>query len=155
MTSTAITILGLGPGSISDLTLQAYNLLEQAAHNGQTVYFRTVIHPTVDALKQDIPDLQIASFDQLYDESADWGALYQQIAEKKYAVFAGQEIFLNSMKVVIEAGTQISLKVGGNFIDISSAGVAIPPAEKFGTGRAPFSATSRISSIGAWCSLAR
>src|SRR2546421_8852224 len=92
MTSTTITILGLGPGSISDLTLQAYNFLEEAAHNGQTVYFRTVIHPTVDALKQDIPDLQIASFDQLYDESADWGTLYQQIAEKVCALVAQQPV---------------------------------------------------------------
>jgi tetrapyrrole methylase family protein / MazG family protein len=92
MTSTTITILGLGPGSVSDLTLQAYNLLQEAAHNGQTVYFRTLIHPTVDALKQDIPDLQIASFDQLYDESADWGALYQQIAEKVCALATQQSV---------------------------------------------------------------
>lgn len=43
-----------------------------------------------------------------------------------HALSAGQEIHLKSgMKVVIEASAQLSLKVGGNFIDISPAGVAI------------------------------
>ena len=36
----------------------------------------------------------------------------------------------------------------------ASAGVAMPPAEKFGTGSFPSFATSLISSYGAWCSLA-
>src|SRR5690348_1549497 len=92
MTSAAITILGLGPGNITDLTLQAYDLLVQAAHNGQTVYFRTVIHPTVDVLKQDIPHLLIESFDRLYDESAGWGDLYQQIAEEVCSLATEQPV---------------------------------------------------------------
>ncbi len=38
----------------------------------------------------------------------------------------GQEVHINGgMKVIIEAGTQLSLVVGGNFIDIGPAGVAI------------------------------
>jgi tetrapyrrole methylase family protein/MazG family protein len=83
MTSTAaITILGLGPGSIDDLTLQAQALLAQAADTGQTVYFRTTIHPTVPALRQRFPQLHIASFDWLYDESTDWCTLYQRIADE-------------------------------------------------------------------------
>ena len=81
-TPTAITILGLGPGRYDDLTLQAHALLEQAARDRQTVYFRTLIHPTVEPIRQAIPNLRIESFDTLYDESADWGSLYQQIAEK-------------------------------------------------------------------------
>src|SRR5258708_3435459 len=79
-TTAAITIVGLGPGSINDLTLQARNLLVQAANDQHPVYFRTIIHPTIDALRRDIPNLQIESFDHLYDESADWSSLYQQIA---------------------------------------------------------------------------
>ncbi len=81
MTNAAITILGLGPGSIHDLTIQARATLVQAAQTQQTVYFRTTIHPTVDALQQTIPDLQIRSFDSLYDESDNWDSLYTQIAE--------------------------------------------------------------------------
>ena len=58
MTKAAITIIGLGPGSIKDLTLQAREMLAQAAHDQQPVYFRTIIHPTVASLKQDLPHLQ-------------------------------------------------------------------------------------------------
>jgi tetrapyrrole methylase family protein / MazG family protein len=75
-----ITIIGLGPGSIEDLTLEVHNLLAQAAQDEQAVYFRTLIHPTVEPLKQLLPTLRIESFDRLYDESEDWHGLYQEIA---------------------------------------------------------------------------
>src|SRR5579872_2311997 len=78
--SLSITIMGLGPGRWDDLTIQARAILVQAAANRQTVYFRTVIHPTVEPLQREIPDLHIESFDHLYDESTDWETLYQQIA---------------------------------------------------------------------------
>jgi len=80
--STAITILGLGPGRWDDLTLQARAALEQAASNDITVYFRTLIHPTVEALKREIPNLRIESFDSFYDESTSWDTLYSRIAEQ-------------------------------------------------------------------------
>ncbi len=92
MTTAAITILGLGPGNIHDLTLQARLLLAQAAEQRQTVYFRTIIHPTVEPLKAELPTLEIASFDRLYDESADWTTLYQQIAEEVCTIALQQPI---------------------------------------------------------------
>ena len=85
-TSAAITILGLGPGRWDDLTLQAHALLEQAGADNTTVYFRTLIHPTVEPLKQEIPNLRIASFDSFYDESTSWDTLYQRIAEELSAL---------------------------------------------------------------------
>ena len=43
-----------------------------------------------------------------------------------HALEAGQEIHLKAgMTAVIEAGVQLTLKVGGNFVDISPAGVSI------------------------------
>jgi tetrapyrrole methylase family protein/MazG family protein len=80
--TTSITILGLGPGRLTDLTLEAREILSQAAASNQTVYFRTLIHPTVEPLKKELPTLQIESFDRLYDESSQWETLYQQIAEE-------------------------------------------------------------------------
>ena len=91
-TPTNITILGLGPGNFDDLTLQARNILAQAAQQQQTVYFRTLIHPTVEPLRTALPTLHIASFDALYDESADWTTLYQQIAEQVCTLAAQQPI---------------------------------------------------------------
>ncbi len=81
MSTAAITILGLGPGSFQDLTQQAYTLLQEAATQGQSVYFRTLVHPTVEPLKKALPSLAITSFDQFYDESDDWQSLYQQITD--------------------------------------------------------------------------
>lgn len=78
----SITIVGLGPGRRDDLTLQAHAILAQAAKNGQTVYLRTLIHPTVEPLQRDIPGLRMESFDHFYDESSNWETLYQQIAEE-------------------------------------------------------------------------
>ncbi|MGH2480112.1 MAG: hypothetical protein ACRDHW_10695, partial [Ktedonobacteraceae bacterium] len=77
----AITILGLGPGSWGDLTIQAHALLAQAAHEHTPVYFRTLVHPAIEPLQKDLPDLQIASFDDLYDESDNWEKLYQVIID--------------------------------------------------------------------------
>ncbi len=82
MATTSITIVGLGPGQLSDLTLQAYTLFEQAAAQNSTVYFRTLIHPTIEPLKQALPGLSIESFDHFYEKSNAWETLYQQIAEE-------------------------------------------------------------------------
>jgi tetrapyrrole methylase family protein/MazG family protein len=87
-----ITIVGLGPGRLADVTLEAHKMFTQAAQESQTVYFRTIIHPTVEPLKQDIPDLRIESFDKLYDESDDWSALYLQLAEEVCALATQQPI---------------------------------------------------------------
>ncbi len=78
----AITIVGLGPGEWSDLTLQARSVLAQAAQDKQSVYFRTIIHPTTEPLRKELPTLTIESFDRLYDELENWHALYQRIAEE-------------------------------------------------------------------------
>jgi type VI secretion system secreted protein VgrG len=44
----------------------------------------------------------------------------------KHALEAGMEIHLKAgMTAVIEGGVQLTLKVGGNFIDISPAGIFI------------------------------
>ena len=41
------------------------------------------------------------------------------------AIEVGQMLHIKGMTIVIEADMQLSLKVGGNFVDISVAGVAI------------------------------
>ncbi len=113
MTKAAITIIGLGPGSIKDLTLEAREMLTQAAHDQQTVYFRTVIHPTVEPLKQDLPNLQIKSFDRLYDESQDWRTLYQQIAEEVCNLAASQPIIyvVPGHPLIGETSVQLVLRI--------------------------------------------
>ena len=80
--TTAINILGLGPGRWEDLTIEARAVLEWAATNQKTVFFRTLNHPIIEPLKREIPDLHIISFDSFYDEATIWEPLFQQIAQE-------------------------------------------------------------------------
>jgi len=112
-TPTAITILGLGPGRYEDLTLEAHRLLEQAAEENKTVYFRTFIHPTIEPLRSTIPNLQIKSFDSLYDESSDWETLYSRIAEA-LCILATQQPVLYAVPghpLVGESSVQLLLQL--------------------------------------------
>ena len=77
----SITMLGLGPGRWADLTLEAHEALAQAARQQQPVYFRTLVHPTVDDIRRELPNLSLKSFDRFYEESENWETLYTQIAE--------------------------------------------------------------------------
>ncbi|GHO92886.1 hypothetical protein KSF_029340 [Reticulibacter mediterranei] len=112
MTTAAITLLGLGPGSIDDLTLQAQTLLAQAGPE-QSVYFRTAIHPTVEALKERLPGLHIESFDHFYDEAEDWRVLYQRIAEEVCTQAAQRPIIyaVPGHPLIGESSVQIVLKL--------------------------------------------
>ncbi|GAC1349271.1 MAG: nucleoside triphosphate pyrophosphohydrolase [Ktedonobacteraceae bacterium] len=139
----AITILGLGPGKWSDLTLQVYTLLTQAAAANQTVYFRTTIHPTIDRLKIELPALPIESFDRLYDESNDWQTLYQRIAEELctlatqapilYAVpghpLIGESTVQRVLSLSRERGLSTTIVAGLSFLEPVCAALELDPLE--------------------------
>ena len=68
-----ITIVGLGPGDAGLITRQAWHLLSAA----EVVYLRTARHPAVAGLP---PHLTLHSFDDIYQDAADFAAVYQRIA---------------------------------------------------------------------------
>lgn len=69
-----ITIIGLGPGSIKDLSLRAWDRLQRC----ETLYLRTKRHPCV----ADLPDhLQCISFDDVYESNDSFEDVYCVIAE--------------------------------------------------------------------------
>ena len=72
---TGITILGLGPGNPEQLTLEAWNVLQEA----KEVYLRTSQHPTVAGLPE---GLILHSFDYLYEQEKDFSKVYEQIVEQ-------------------------------------------------------------------------
>src|SRR5438105_2825654 len=141
ITSIAITILGLGPGRYEDLTLEAYRLLEQAAEDNRIVYFRTLIHPTVEYLKSAIPNLQIQTFDSLYDESSDWETLYSRIAEQLCAQAAQRPLLYavpghpllgeSSVQLVLglarEKGLNTSIVAGLSFLEPVCTALELDP----------------------------
>ncbi len=140
--STAITILGLGPGSWDDLTLQARALLEQAASANRTVFFRTLVHPIVKPLKQEIPNLRITSFDSFYDEATSWDTLYQRIAQEictlaeqhppvLYAVPGHPLIGEASVQLILQQarvrGLSTSIVAGLSFLEPVCAALELDP----------------------------
>ena len=86
-----IVILGLGPGRWEDVTLEAQAALEAASAGGQAVYFRTLRHPTVEAIRARYPGLEARSFDALYEQSETWDSLYADIARQLCATAAEQK----------------------------------------------------------------
>jgi tetrapyrrole methylase family protein / MazG family protein len=139
--TTAITIVGLGPGRLADLTLQARSLFAQAATNGQIVYLRTSIHPTVEPLKAELPNLRIESFDRLYDVSDNWETLYGRIAEELcalavqhpiiYAVpghpLIGETSVQRVLSLARERGLSTEIVAGLSFLEPVCSALALDP----------------------------
>lgn len=69
-----ITIVGLGPGSLSDLSLGAW----QALHSELPVILRTERHPCVDALRS---HFQFTTCDPFYEQNTEFSQVYAQIAQ--------------------------------------------------------------------------
>jgi tetrapyrrole methylase family protein/MazG family protein len=74
-----ITILGLGPGNVTHLTREAWELLVQA----DELYLRTEHHPTVAELPE---HLTLHSFDHLYETMDDLTSVYDRITEQIIAL---------------------------------------------------------------------
>lgn len=73
-----LTIVGLGPGNIDDLTRAAWRTLE----NAHTVYLRTERHPCVPHLP---PNVTYHTFDYLYETIDDFDDVYAAITAKLIA----------------------------------------------------------------------
>ena len=73
--SHTLTIVGLGPGSVAHLTLEALEVLQAS----DLVYVRTERHPTVDALRARLPRLEFRSFDDVYEREYSFDAVYAAI----------------------------------------------------------------------------
>jgi tetrapyrrole methylase family protein / MazG family protein len=72
-----LTIVGLGSGTWDSLTVEATRILENASE----VYVRTTVHPSLDPIREHVPDLTIHSFDSLYEELPTFSAVYERIAD--------------------------------------------------------------------------
>jgi tetrapyrrole methylase family protein / MazG family protein len=76
LTAPAIWVVGLGPGSWSQLTVGA---LEHMLAT-KRLYFRTLVHPTIEPLRARLRgDQTINSFDEEYERAPSFDALYECI----------------------------------------------------------------------------
>lgn len=71
-----ILVIGLGPGSFTQLSLGAWQALSQ----DNPVYLRTAKHPVVKELRA--RGINFTSFDYLYEEKTDFAEVYEGIMEE-------------------------------------------------------------------------
>jgi tetrapyrrole methylase family protein/MazG family protein len=128
-----ITIVGLGPGSIDDLSLKAWRTIEGAT----TLYLRTKRHPCV----AELPDhLTCHSFDDLYDTLDNFEEVYAtiaanvvDIAQKQgdvvYAVpgdpFVGESTVTHVLSLASDAGIPVDIINGISFIEPMLAAIGV------------------------------
>ncbi len=75
MKDAQITIVGLGPGDIKNLTMRAWEVISQA----KELHLRTIRHPIVQRLPASIT---VESFDQVYETRETYEAVYAEICER-------------------------------------------------------------------------
>ncbi|HEY4543632.1 MAG TPA: SAM-dependent methyltransferase, partial [Tissierellaceae bacterium] len=75
MSKGKINIIGLGPGSIDQLTYGAI----QKIKGGNKKFLRTKVHPTVEYF--DDNNIEYISFDDYYEKEDTFDDLYQKIAD--------------------------------------------------------------------------
>ncbi|MBZ0277976.1 MAG: nucleoside triphosphate pyrophosphohydrolase [Anaerolineae bacterium] len=119
-----LTILGLGPGHVDDLTRKAWRALETA----KTVYLRTNQHPCVPHLPQ---GTTYHSFDALYESLDDFVTVYAAIVRRVldaaqegdvvYAVPGDPLMGESAVKQILEqaksAGIPVTIISGVSFIE--------------------------------------
>ncbi len=119
-----LTIVGLGPGDINDLTRRAWQTLSRAS----IVYLRTKHHPCVPHLPQS-PTYH--SFDDLYDTLDTFEAVYETIATRLieaaqqgdvvYCVpgdpLVGESTVVKLRAIAPEAGVNLQLVHGLSFVE--------------------------------------
>ena len=130
-----ITIVGLGPGDASLLTVEARGMLAAA----EEVWLRTRRHPTVAALPV---GPRYESFDAIYDNGESFDAVYAAIIERVlelgsrpegvvYAV-PGHPLFGEAtVRGVLEhadaVGVEVRVVVGVSFVDTVARAAGIDP----------------------------
>jgi tetrapyrrole methylase family protein/MazG family protein len=134
----SITIIGLGPGDPGCLTRAAWDQLLAT----RVLYVRTAIHPTIIALPA---TTEVHSFDYLYEQAADFGSIYAQIAEKlvglaatgddiAYAVpgdpLTAEATTRRILALARERGIVVRVLSGVSFIEPVCAALELDPLER-------------------------
>ena len=131
----SITVVGLGPGDASLLTLEAVETLRSAS----TVYLRTRRHPTVAGLPEG-PHYE--AFDAVYDRGASFDEVYEEIVGRVLAraadpggvVYAvpGHPLFGEATVRALlvrahDAGISVKIVAGVSFVDTIAVVLGLDP----------------------------
>lgn len=131
-----ITVVGLGPGDFSLLTLAAWETLRGASR----LILRTAVHPTVAELKR--RGIPFVSYDGYYERASDFSSLYAAIAADLlaqakdrdtlvYAVPGSPLVAERTVSLLreraLEAGVELTILPGMSFVEIFCARLGIDP----------------------------
>jgi tetrapyrrole methylase family protein / MazG family protein len=157
----AVTVVGLGSGDESQLTLGVWNHI----HSHPRVFLRTEKHPVVDYLRRN--GVQLQSFDSIYEEEVSFERVYDRIAEQlmQEALQAGEEIVyaVPGHPMVAESTVQllrercpgrgIALRImgGESFLDQAFVRLGFDPVDGFalldGTSLHAYAVNPRVHTI--------
>lgn len=130
-----LTLLGLGPGHMDYLTMEAYSALK----SGQVINLRTEKHPIVDVLREE--GVHFESYDSLYESSEDFESVYEGIVadiletlnerDVIYAVPGNPFVAEKAVQALVERVPQSNLRVihGTSFLDAIVTRTKIDPVE--------------------------
>ena len=133
-----ITVIGLGPGDFGLMTMEAWELMQQADY----LYLRTAVHPTVEEIVK--RGISFDSYDSYYEKAESFEALYESIARDVVAKAAeGMELVyavpgspMVAEKTVVllreyarEAGVELVIKPGMSFAEIMYSKLGLDPIE--------------------------
>ncbi|MFD1417067.1 bifunctional methyltransferase/pyrophosphohydrolase YabN [Oceanobacillus jeddahense] len=134
-----IEVIGLGAGDLDQLPLGIYRKLNQAQ---QTVYARTLDHPVIEALEAE--GVSFTSFDSLYEEEEQFGAVYHRITEKLvetaktsessviYAVPGHPMLAEKTVQLLLkQKEVEVSIAGGQSYLDDLFTALQIDPIEGF------------------------
>lgn len=130
-----ITIVGLGPGAVGNLSLETMSFLQ----NCKQVILRTAVHPTVAELEKQ--GVKYSSCDDLYEQGASFEDVYDNVAARVLAaakkgdvVYAVPGSPLVAEKTVVllrqlakEQGIKLVIKPSMSFLDLAYVELGIDP----------------------------
>ncbi len=128
-----LTIIGLGPGDMSYLTMQALDKLQAA----DVVYLRTAQHPIVEELAA--KGINFQSYDAFYDRADCFDDVYRNIADDIVAKLASQNVVYavpgnpfvaeKTVELLKERCSAIDYIHGASFIDAVITALGIDPVK--------------------------
>lgn len=132
-----LTIIGLGNYGLDELPVSIYRLIQQQ----QRLYVRTKDHPVIEALE----DLDIISFDDIYEAHDHFEDVYEVITEQLlslaqqqdivYAVPGHPRVAETTTQMLLDRGpskdVHVEIKGGRSFIDDIFTAVNVDPNDGF------------------------
>lgn len=130
-----ITIVGLGPGAVGNLSLETMDLLKNCAQ----VILRTAVHPTVSELEKQ--QVAFTSCDDLYEKADSFEEVYNSVVDRVlsaaqngdvvYAV-PGSPLVAEKTVVLLRAaakkqGIKLLVKPSMSFLDLAYVELGIDP----------------------------